>query len=143
VFPSIAYPVTKDMRVMQEEQFGPLCPIAVWSDIAEVEEYVMTSIYGQQAAVFTSGSDMEMVGSLLDLLAHSVGRVNLNCQCQRSPDTFPFTGRKSSALGTLSVTEALNVMSMESLVATKSKNAALVEAIAKSNKCKFLRSQDV
>lgn len=143
VFPSIAYPVTKDMRVMQEEQFGPLCPIAVWSDIAEVEEYVMTSIHGQQAAVFTSGSDMDMVGSLLDLLAHSVGRVNLNCQCQRSPDTFPFTGRKSSALGTLSVTEALIVMSMESLVATKSTNASLVNALAQSKKCKFLRSPDV
>ena len=94
VFPSIVYPVTKDMRVMQEEQFGPLIPVAVFSAMSEVEEYVMTSDYGQQAAVFSKGTDMSELGALLDLLTHNVARVNLNCQCQRSPDTFPFTGRK-------------------------------------------------
>jgi glyceraldehyde-3-phosphate dehydrogenase (NADP+) len=140
VFPSIAYPVTKDMRVMQEEQFGPLVPIATFSDLSEVEEYVMNSCYGQQAAVFSKGTDAASLGPLLDLLAHSVARVNLNCQCQRSPDNFPFTGRKSSALGTLSVTEALKVMSMESLVATKRKNEALMTALANSKHCKFLSS---
>jgi len=60
-----------------------------------------------QAAVFSKGSDAGSIAglaSLLDLLTHNVARVNLNCQCQRSPDSFPFTGRKSSALGTLSVT---------------------------------------
>lgn len=51
---------------------------------------------------------------------------------------FPFTGRKSSALGTLSVVEALKVMSMESLVATKRKNDALMAGIADSKMCKFV-----
>jgi glyceraldehyde-3-phosphate dehydrogenase (NADP+) len=138
VFPSIVYPVTKDMRVMQEEQFGPLVPIATFSDLREVEEYVMNSMYGQQAAVFSKGTEPAALGPLLDLLAHSVARVNLNCQCQRSPDNFPFTGRKSSALGTLSVVEALKVMSMESLVATKRKNEALMALLADSKQCKFL-----
>ena len=138
VFPSIVYPVTKDMRVMQEEQFGPLVPIATFADLREVEEYVMNSMYGQQAAVFSKGTDPAALGPLLDLLVHSVARVNLNCQCQRSPDNFPFTGRKSSALGTLSVVEALKVMSMESLVATKRKNEALMASLADSKQCKFL-----
>ena len=53
--------------------------------------------------MFSKGTDAAEIASLLDLLAHNVARVNLNCQCQRSPDSFPFTGRKSSALGTLSV----------------------------------------
>jgi len=98
----------------------------------------MTSDYGQQAAVFSKATDEPALGALLDLLAHNVARVNLNCQCQRSPDNFPFTGRKSSALGTLSVTEALKVMSMESLVATKRKNEPLVTQLAESKHCKFL-----
>ena len=34
VFPSIAYPVTAEMRVMQEEQFGPLIPIAKFNTLA-------------------------------------------------------------------------------------------------------------
>ena len=45
--------------------------------------------------------------SLIDVLNYSVGRVNINSQCQRGSDVLPFTGRKSSALGTLSVSEAL------------------------------------
>ena len=69
------------------------------------------------AAVFAK--DVSKCGPLLDALALSVGRVNINAQCQRGPDTFPFTGRKSSALGTLSVSEALKTVSIESVVATK------------------------
>jgi glyceraldehyde-3-phosphate dehydrogenase (NADP+) len=34
--PSILYPVTKDMRVWHEEQFGPLVPIGSFSDTSEV-----------------------------------------------------------------------------------------------------------
>ena len=45
---------------------------------------------------------------------------------------------QSSALGTLSVVEALKVMSMESLVATKRKNDALMAGIADSKMCKFV-----
>ena len=143
VFPSVVFPVTQAMRVMQEEQFGPLIPIAKFSAIAEVEEYVMKSDYGQQAAVFSSGANMQELSGLLDLLTVNVARVNLNCQCQRSPDTFPFTGRKSSALGTLSVVEALKVMSMESLVATKRKNEELLASLASGKMCKFVRSPSV
>ena len=63
--------------------------------------------------------DVGKCAPLLDALAHSVGRVNINAQCQRGPDSFPFTGRKSSALGTLSVSEALKMVSIESVTATK------------------------
>jgi glyceraldehyde-3-phosphate dehydrogenase (NADP+) len=34
--PSVLYPVTSDMRVWHEEQFGPLVPIGAFSDPAEV-----------------------------------------------------------------------------------------------------------
>jgi len=50
-----------------------------------------------------------------------VGRINLNTQCARSPDTLPFSGRRSSAVGTMSITEALRAFSVETLVASKDK----------------------
>jgi glyceraldehyde-3-phosphate dehydrogenase (NADP+) len=39
--------------------------------------------------------------------------------CQRGPDIFPFAGRKDSGEGTLSVSDALRVFSMRTIVATK------------------------
>ena len=121
VRPSVVYPVSKDMRVWQEEQFGPLIPIAPFTTFDECYEYLADSPFGQQAAVFAK--DVGACAPLLDTLALSVGRVNVNAQCQRGPDTFPFTGRKSSALGTLSVSEALKTVSIESVVATKDDKA--------------------
>ena len=60
---------------------------------------------------------------LIDPLVNRVCRVNLNSQCQRGPDTFPFTGRKDSAEGTLSVSDALRVFSIRTLVAAKGSDA--------------------
>ena len=48
-----------------------------------------------------------------------MGRVNINTQCGRSPDELPFSGRRSSALGTMSVSEALRAFSTETVVAGK------------------------
>lgn len=91
VFPSVIYPVTSDMRVWNEEQFGPLVPIGGFSNISEVVDYVKTSPFGQQASIFTK-SDVSTLGPLVDVMANCVARINVNSQCQRSPDTFPFTG---------------------------------------------------
>ena len=117
VRPSVVYPVSKEMRVWQEEQFGPLIPIAPFSTFEQCYEYLAESPFGQQAALFTKNVDK--CAPLLDTLAYSVGRVNINAQCQRGPDTLPFSGRKSSALGTLSVSEALLTVSVETVVAAK------------------------
>lgn len=136
VRPTVVCPVTKEMRVWKEEQFGPLIPIASFGSFDQVYDYLAESTFGQQAAVFAK--DTAAIGPLIDALTLSVGRVNVNAQCQRGPDTFPFTGRKSSALGTLSVSEALKTVSIESVVAMKddaSGNAALGE-LAASETCK-------
>ena len=42
----------------------------------------------------SSAAIAEAVGGLIDVLANQVGRINVNAQCQRGPDTFPYTGRK-------------------------------------------------
>ena len=117
VRPTVLYPCSKEMRVWQEEQFGPLIPIASFSNFEQCYQYLAESPFGQQAAVFTK--DVPKCAPLIDALNYSVGRVNINAQCQRGPDIFPFTGRKSSALGTLSVSEALLTVSIETVVATK------------------------
>ena len=115
--PAVVYPVTPEMRLWHEEQFGPVVPVGVYRDEAEVLAYIRASPYGQQAALFTSSA--ERAAPLIDALATAVGRVNLNTQCGRSPDELPFSGRRSSALGTMSVSEALRAFSTETVVAGK------------------------
>ena len=59
-----------------------------------------------------------------------MGRINLNVQCSRSPDVFPFSGRRSSAMGTMSVSEALKSFSVETVIALKESNATSKAAAA-------------
>jgi glyceraldehyde-3-phosphate dehydrogenase (NADP+) len=80
-----------------------------------VEAAVRASWNGQQAAIFTTTA--AKAAPLVDMLATVVGRININSQCSRGPDVFPFSGRRSSAMGTMSVTEALKAFSVETIVA--------------------------
>jgi glyceraldehyde-3-phosphate dehydrogenase (NADP+) len=124
--PPVVFPVTKDMRLFQEEQFGPVVPVATYSDISEVYDAIRDSWNGQQASVFTK--DGESAAPLVDLLATTVCRININCQCGRSPDVFPFAGRRSSAMGTMSITGAIREFSVETALvyAAKSDESACV-----------------
>lgn len=141
VTPAVLYPVTSDMKAMQEEQFGPVIPIATWKDWTDVDKFLAESKYGQQAAVF--GNNPEEVGPIVDDLVNQVARVNLNAQCQRGPDVFPFNGRKSSAIGTLSITDALKVFSIRTMVASKvvPKNTGLISGILKDGTSQFLKME--
>jgi len=136
--PAVVYPVSPDARLFHEEQFGPIVPVASFRDIAEPMHYVVESDYGQQVSVF--GSDPEEIAALIDPLVNQVCRVNINSQCQRGPDTFPFTGRKDSAEGTLSVTDALRVFTIRTLVAAKETevNRAIIKAIVTNRSSTFL-----
>lgn len=115
--PAVVYPVKEDMLLYREEQFGPIVPVMAFDDVETALEYVITSEHGQQVSIFSE--DPETIGKLVDPLVNQVCRVNVNCQCQRGPDVFPFTGRKDSAEGTLSVTDALRSFSIRSMVAAK------------------------
>ena len=81
-----------------------------------------------QAAVFTDDEDGE-AAELVDALATIVGRINVNTQCQRSPDVLPFSGRRSSAMGTMSVSEALKTFSVETVVVFKEASSASAAAV--------------
>jgi len=136
--PAVVYPVRSGMRLYVEEQFGPVVPVCVFDDIAEPLRYVVESDYGQQVSLF--GSDPEVIADLIDPLVNQVCRVNVNCQCQRGPDTFPFTGRKDSAEGTLSVSDALRVFTIRTLVAAKynDPNRTLIRSIVTGRSSRFL-----
>ncbi|HEA53094.1 NADP-dependent glyceraldehyde-3-phosphate dehydrogenase [Marinobacter antarcticus] len=136
--PAVLYPITTEMRVYREEQFGPLIPVVAFRDEAEVIRHVRDSEFGQQLSIF--GTDPEAMGGLIDVLANQVGRINLNGQCQRGPDTLPFNGRKDSAEGTLSVSDALRVFSIRTTVATKSseRNRDLVTSIVRGRHSRTL-----
>ncbi|MBP6977513.1 MAG: NADP-dependent glyceraldehyde-3-phosphate dehydrogenase [Bacteroidales bacterium] len=139
-FPAVVFPVDSRMRLYHEEQFGPVIPVAVFDDIEEPIAYMMQSNYGQQVSLF--GNDPQQIARLIDPLVNQVCRVNLNSQCQRGPDTFPFTGRKDSAEGTLSVSDALRVFTIRTLVAAKTttENKMLIKEILRGNQSAFLNT---
>lgn len=136
--PAVLYPVQEDMRIYKEEQFGPVVPIVPFSDISIPIRYIEESEVGQQASIF--GQDYECISKLIDPMVNQVCRVNINSQCQRGPDTFPFTGRKDSAEGTLSISDALRVFSIRTLVAAKNTelNRKILSETTKNRKSKFL-----
>ena len=137
-YPAVLYPVSTDMKVFQEEQFGPVIPVISFTTIDEPLDAIAASQYGQQVSLF--GKDTKQLGPLIDILANLVCRVNLNSACQRGPDIYPFTGRKNSAVGTLSVFDALRSFSIRSFVATKDNeyNKEILEKLLESKDSNFI-----
>lgn len=138
MYPAVLTGVTSEMRVYHEEQFGPVIPVIEFDNTNEPIEYMVKSNYGQQVSIF--GSDSDEIAHLIDPLVNQVCRVNINSQCQRGPDVFPFNGRKDSAEGTLSVSDALRVFSIRTLVATKENelNKTILSEILDERKSSFL-----
>jgi glyceraldehyde-3-phosphate dehydrogenase (NADP+) len=136
--PAVLDRVGPGMRLTTEEQFGPVVPVVRFADLAEPLRHVVESDFGQQISLF--GQDPGALAALIDPLVNQVCRVNLNSQCQRGPDRFPFTGRKDSAEGTLSVSDALRVFSIRTLVAAKASeaNRRLVRTLLRGGQSRFL-----
>ncbi len=137
-YPAVMYPVNSKMRLYTEEQFGPIVPIVSFDDDEDPIQYVVNSNFGQQVSIF--GSDSKHIAKFMDAFVNQVGRINLNAQCQRGPDTFPFNGRKDSAEGTLSVSDALRVFSIRTVVATKGTDAnkQIISNIIRNRESAFL-----
>lgn len=138
IFPAVLYPVTKDMRVYEEEQFGPVIPVISFSDIEQPLDDMAESNYGQQVSLF--GKDVKTLAPLIDTLVNLVCRVNLNSSCQRGPDVYPFTGRKDSAVATLSVHDALRSFSIRTFVASKDNeyNNAILNELLETRASNFV-----
>lgn len=137
-YPAVLYPVNHNMRVYYEEQFGPVIPVVPFEQDTEPVQYVVNSNYGQQVSVF--GKSGKVLARYIDAFTNQVGRININTQCQRGPDTFPFNGRKDSAEGTLSVADALRAFSIRTVVATKAtdENKQIIASIIRNRESVFL-----
>lgn len=140
IFPAVLYPVNKEMRVYKEEQFGPVVPILTFKDIQEPLNDMAESNYGQQVSLF--GKNIKTIAPLIDTLVNLVCRVNLNSSCQRGPDVFPFTGRKDSAFGTLSIHDALRSFSIRTFVASKDNtyNNEILQELLNSKESNFINT---
>ena len=137
-YPALLYPVNPAMRIFGEEQFGPVVPVVPYDEVREPIDYVVASNYGQQASIF--GRDGESLAQLVDALVNQVCRININSKCQRSPDSFPFNGRKNSAEGTQSVADALRIFSIRIVVAARETeaNREIITGIVRERKSHFL-----
>ncbi|KQT17529.1 aldehyde dehydrogenase [Chryseobacterium sp. Leaf404] len=138
VFPAVVFPVNSEMKLYHEEQFGPVIPVVPFDSIEEPIEYQVNASHGMQVSIFSE--DAVEISKLIDPFVNLVSRVNINCQSQRGPDVFPFTGRKDSAEGTLSVFDALRSFSIRSLVAAKAtdSNKNLLNTIVRDHDSNFL-----
>lgn len=123
MIPAVLYPVTKDMDVYYEEQFGPVIPVATYDSLDTVLDYGQNGIFGQQVSIFTSQADAKTAATILDRFSSVFGKININSQCGRSPDTLPFSGRRSSAMGVMSVKDALREFSVPTVVAYQGNDA--------------------
>lgn len=77
--PAVLYPVTSDMKVYNEEQFGPVIPVAPFDDIESVLEFGQNGPYAQQVSVFTD-ADADTAGTVIDRFSSVFGKINLNSQ---------------------------------------------------------------
>lgn len=123
--PAVLYPVTSDMRIHHEEQFGPIVPIAPYDDVAEAVRWQQRSPYGQQVGIWGPGED---VGDLVRAMRPQVARININDKCQRGPDSFGFTATDKSGFGILSLRDALYTFSRPVLV--QSTDADIVSKVS-------------
>lgn len=140
IFPAVLYPVSKEMKVYHEEQFGPVVPVISFKSIQEPLNDMAESNYGQQVSLF--GQNIKKIAPLIDTLVNIVCRVNLNSSCQRGPDVLPFTGRKDSAVGTLSIHDALRSFSIRTFVASKDNeyNNEILQALLDSKESNFINT---
>ena len=140
IFPAVLYPANEQMRVYKEEQFGPVIPVISFDNIDIPISFMAESNYGQQVSLF--GKSEKKLGPLIDSLVNLVCRVNLNSSCQRGPDVYPFTGRKDSAVATLSVHDALRSFSIRTFVASKDNeiNKEILRKLIDNKESNFIRT---
>ncbi|MDP4146076.1 MAG: NADP-dependent glyceraldehyde-3-phosphate dehydrogenase [Bacillota bacterium] len=115
LYPTLIDNVTLDMRLAWEEPFGPVLPIIRVSNIDEAIEIANQSEYGLQSSVFTTNINK----AFYTAKKLEVGTVQINNKTERGPDHFPFTGFKSSGLGTQGIRYSIEAMSrIKSIVLT-------------------------
>ena len=92
--PTVLVDVNNDMKIMQEESFGPVIGIMKVKDDHEALKLMGDTVYGLTASVYTKSQDRaEKILSKLN-----TGSSYWNC-CDRVSAPLPWSGRKDSGIG--------------------------------------------
>ena len=92
--PTVLTGVSNEMKVMQEESFGPIIGIMKVKDDAEALRLMKDSVYGLTASVYTDSLDRAK--EILSQIDSGTGY--WNC-CDRVSAGLPWSGRKHSGIG--------------------------------------------
>jgi len=95
VEPTLLLDVPLEARIMWEETFGPVMPVATFATIDDAIEIANRSVYGLDSAVFTN--DLNHAWKVAKRL--EVGEVTINNYPAHGVGFFPFGGVKDSGLG--------------------------------------------
>lgn len=85
----------EDSVIVQEEQFGPICPIIAYDDVDDVVERANASVYGLGGSVW--GRDTKAAVDVANRLETGMVWVN---EIHTQGIDIPFGGHKQSGLGT-------------------------------------------
>jgi len=93
--PTVLYDVPLNARIMWEETFGPVIPIARVKDVDEAIDLANRSQYGLDSCVFTTNLNLaRKVAKRLE-----EGEVTINAAPRHGVGYYPFGGNKNSGLG--------------------------------------------
>ena len=92
--PTIISGARDDMKIMQEETFGPVAPVAVFDTLEEAIERANNSSYGLAAYVFTE--NLKTAVTLMEKLEYGIVGVNDSLPTVAQA---PFGGMKESGIG--------------------------------------------
>jgi aldehyde dehydrogenase (NAD+) len=96
ISPTLLTGVTEDMKIMQEEIFGPVLPVIAYQSREEVLEIIHRRPKALASYVFAT--DRDAVDWFLDRTSSGSSAVN-NCVTQAGHPTLPFGGANHSGLG--------------------------------------------
>jgi len=92
--PTVVTGVTQQMKVAQEETFGPLAPLFKFDDVAEVIDMANDTIFG--LAAYFYARDLSRVYKVAEELEYGIVGINTGII---STELGPFGGVKQSGLG--------------------------------------------
>ena len=110
--PTVLADVTSDMRVMQDEPFGPIGPVQSVASDEEAVEIANSSMYGLQSSVYSR----DLRRALRVAREIKAGGVMINDPTTIRWDNMPFGGVKLSGLGREGVRYAIQEMTETKLI---------------------------